>query len=282
MGGKDAVVVDETADLESAAEGIVSSAFGFQGQKCSAGSRAIIVEKVYDQVLQKVIEKTKKLTMGDVTKPETYMGPVVDENAMKKITEYIEVGKHEGRLVAGGGRQSLQHDHARIGEVPGELLDVADGGPAERVDGLVRVADHDQLGGRQRARVVAVRLPGGVRNQLPDQHVLRMVGVLVLVHQDVPEPAPVSLGDLRERLQQVDRDHDQVVEVHCARGHQAALVLGVRLGQGLVPVVVRPGQERLVVDQLVLQVGHLVQHRLRRMVLRVQVELPADQRHQPL
>src|SRR5205823_6362367 len=55
--------------------------------------------------LQKVIEKTKQLTMGDVTKPETYMGPVVDENAMKKITEYIEVGKQEGRLVAGGGHQ---------------------------------------------------------------------------------------------------------------------------------------------------------------------------------
>lgn len=103
MGGKDAVVVDETADLEAAATGIVASAFGFQGQKCSAGSRAIIVGAVYDQVVQKVVEKTKKLTLGDVTKPETYMGPVVDENALKKITEYIEVGKHEGRLVAGGG-----------------------------------------------------------------------------------------------------------------------------------------------------------------------------------
>ncbi len=103
MGGKDAVVVDETADLDAAAEGIVASAFGFQGQKCSAGSRAIIVDKVYDQVLQKVIEKTKQLTVGDVTKPETYMGPVVDENALKKITDYIEIGKHEGRLVAGGG-----------------------------------------------------------------------------------------------------------------------------------------------------------------------------------
>jgi 1-pyrroline-5-carboxylate dehydrogenase len=106
MGGKDAVVVDETADLDAAADGIVSSAFGFQGQKCSAGSRAIIVEKVYDQVLQKVIEKTKRLSVGDVTKPETYMGPVVDENAMKKITDYIEIGKQEGRLVAGGGHHS--------------------------------------------------------------------------------------------------------------------------------------------------------------------------------
>jgi 1-pyrroline-5-carboxylate dehydrogenase len=103
MGGKDAVVVDETADLDAAATGIVASAFGFQGQKCSAGSRAIVVDKVYDQVLQKVIEKTKQLKVGDVTQPDTYMGPVVDANAMKKITEYIEVGKGEGRLVTGGG-----------------------------------------------------------------------------------------------------------------------------------------------------------------------------------
>src|SRR5579884_4074511 len=103
MGGKDAVVVDETADLDAAADGIVASAFGFQGQKCSAGSRAIIVEQVYDEVLRKVIEKTKKLSMGDVTKPETYMGPVIDENAYKKINQYIEIGKSEGRLLTGGG-----------------------------------------------------------------------------------------------------------------------------------------------------------------------------------
>ncbi|HEY0755470.1 MAG TPA: L-glutamate gamma-semialdehyde dehydrogenase [Ktedonobacteraceae bacterium] len=106
MGGKDAVVVDETADLEAAAEGIVASAFGFQGQKCSAGSRAIIVEQVYDQVLQKVIERTKKLKMGDVTQPETYMGPVIDANAFAKINAYIEIGKSEGRLVAGGSHHS--------------------------------------------------------------------------------------------------------------------------------------------------------------------------------
>ena len=104
MGGKDAVVVDETADLDAAAAGIVASAFGFQGQKCSAGSRAIIVDQVYDQVLQKLIEKTRELTMGDVTQPDTMIGPVVDENAMKKITGYIEVGKGEGRLVTGGGQ----------------------------------------------------------------------------------------------------------------------------------------------------------------------------------
>ncbi len=103
MGGKDAVVVDETADLDAAAQGIVTSAFGFQGQKCSAGSRAIIVAEVYDQVLQKVVEKTKQLTMGDVTRPDIFMGPVIDENAQKKILEYIEIGKTEGRLLVGGG-----------------------------------------------------------------------------------------------------------------------------------------------------------------------------------
>jgi 1-pyrroline-5-carboxylate dehydrogenase len=103
MGGKDAVVVDETADLDAAAEGIVASAFGFQGQKCSAGSRAIIVAQVYDQVLQRVVDRTKKLSLGDVTRPETYMGPVVDQNAFAKVTAYIEIGKQEGQLLTGGG-----------------------------------------------------------------------------------------------------------------------------------------------------------------------------------
>src|SRR3989441_534749 len=156
MGGKDAVVVDETADIDAAAEGIVSSAFGFQGQKCSAGSRAIIVEKVYDQVLQKVIDKTKKLTMGDVTKPETYMGPVVDENAMKKITDYIEVGKQEGRLVAGGGHQGPGYfieptvfadvdPHARIAqeEIFGPVLTVI---KAKDFDDALYIANDTEYG----------------------------------------------------------------------------------------------------------------------------------------
>ncbi|HEU5200064.1 MAG TPA: L-glutamate gamma-semialdehyde dehydrogenase [Ktedonobacterales bacterium] len=102
MGGKDSLVVDETADLEAAAAGIVTSAFGFQGQKCSAGSRAIIVGQVYDEVVQKVVEKARKLTMGDPTDPKTYMGAVIDENAYRKISDYIEVGKQEGTLLLGG------------------------------------------------------------------------------------------------------------------------------------------------------------------------------------
>ncbi|GAX90265.1 L-glutamate gamma-semialdehyde dehydrogenase [Effusibacillus lacus] len=103
MGGKDAVVVDASADPEEAATGIVQSAFGFQGQKCSAGSRAIVHKDLYDVVLQKVVEKTKALQVG--LPEENYaIGPVVDENAYNKILEYIEVGKKEGRLMAGGGK----------------------------------------------------------------------------------------------------------------------------------------------------------------------------------
>lgn len=102
MGGKDTIVVDSDADLELAAQAIVASAFGFAGQKCSACSRAIVVEAVYDQVLERVIELTKKLAVGDPSDATTFMGPVIDESAYDKIIEYIEIGKQEGRLVAGG------------------------------------------------------------------------------------------------------------------------------------------------------------------------------------
>ncbi|WP_110520217.1 L-glutamate gamma-semialdehyde dehydrogenase [Herpetosiphon llansteffanensis] len=102
MGGKDGIVVDETADLDAAADAIVASAFGFQGQKCSACSRAIIVESVYDSVLKKVVDRAKKLTMGDPTDPKQHMGAVVDQKAFDKIREYIEIGKGEGRLMLGG------------------------------------------------------------------------------------------------------------------------------------------------------------------------------------
>ncbi|MDR6120535.1 1-pyrroline-5-carboxylate dehydrogenase [Bacillus sp. SLBN-46] len=102
MGGKDTIVVDSEADLELAAQSIVAGAFGFSGQKCSACSRAVIVEDVYDQVLNRVVELTKELTVGDPTDQGTFMGPVNDNNAFKKIMEYIEIGKSEGKLMAGG------------------------------------------------------------------------------------------------------------------------------------------------------------------------------------
>ena len=103
MGGKDAIIVDrETANLDEAAGAIVASAFGFQGQKCSACSRAIIDEAVYDEILPLIVEKTQKLKIGDPSFADAQIGPVVNEKAMKKIKEYIEKGSKEGRLVAGG------------------------------------------------------------------------------------------------------------------------------------------------------------------------------------
>ncbi|HSO57413.1 MAG TPA: L-glutamate gamma-semialdehyde dehydrogenase [Paenisporosarcina sp.] len=102
MGGKDTIVVDKEADLELAAQAIVKSAFGFSGQKCSACSRAVIVEDVYDQVLSRVEELTNALSVGVPEQDEHFVGPVIDGAAFKKIMSYIEIGKGEGRLVTGG------------------------------------------------------------------------------------------------------------------------------------------------------------------------------------
>jgi len=104
MGGKDAIIVDrETKDLDEAAGAIVASAFGFQGQKCSACSRAIIDEAIYDQIVPMIIEKTKLLRMGSPESPDAHVGPVVSERAFKSISKYIETAKKDGgRVVAGG------------------------------------------------------------------------------------------------------------------------------------------------------------------------------------
>ncbi len=104
MGGKDATIVDEEADVDAAVEGVAQAAFGYQGQKCSACSRAIVSEKVYDTFVQKLVERAKKVTVGPSEDPANYMGPVVSESAMKGILNYIEVGKKEGKVVLGGGR----------------------------------------------------------------------------------------------------------------------------------------------------------------------------------
>jgi len=106
MGGKDTIVVDETADLASAAEGIVASAFGFQGQKCSACSRVVAVERVYDELLDRVVERAGGLTIGDPAQRGTFMGAVIDDKSLAKIRSYIESGKQEGRLALGGEAQT--------------------------------------------------------------------------------------------------------------------------------------------------------------------------------
>ncbi|NWG19236.1 MAG: L-glutamate gamma-semialdehyde dehydrogenase [Chloroflexi bacterium] len=102
MGGKDTIVVDETADLAAAASGIVASAFGFQGQKCSACSRVVAVAPVYDELLDRVVELSGGLTVGDPAQRGTFMGAVIDDRSRDKIRGYIEEGQHEARLAFGG------------------------------------------------------------------------------------------------------------------------------------------------------------------------------------
>ncbi|HEY8497748.1 MAG TPA: L-glutamate gamma-semialdehyde dehydrogenase [Limnochordales bacterium] len=133
MGGKNAVIVDETADLEAAASAIVTSAFGFQGQKCSAGSRAIVLEEVYDRVLEAVAERTRALRIGDPARYETQLGPVVDRSQFDKVLGYIEVGRREGRLVTGGAAHG---ESARDPESHGYFIEptiFADVDPSARI-----------------------------------------------------------------------------------------------------------------------------------------------------
>ncbi|OGU47903.1 MAG: L-glutamate gamma-semialdehyde dehydrogenase [Ignavibacteria bacterium GWC2_56_12] len=105
MGGKDAIVVDDQADLEGAAQATVASAFGFQGQKCSAASRAIVVEKVYDKFVDLVRKKTEALKVGPAYDPSNYLGPVVNKGSQEKILSYIQRGVQEGgKLVTGGAK----------------------------------------------------------------------------------------------------------------------------------------------------------------------------------
>jgi 1-pyrroline-5-carboxylate dehydrogenase len=103
MGGKDSIVVDADANVDSAVAGVATAAFGYQGQKCSACSRAIVHQDVYDEFLAKLKDFVEKIPMGS-PEDNVSMGPVINEGAMKSILNYIEVGKKEGRLVTGGGR----------------------------------------------------------------------------------------------------------------------------------------------------------------------------------
>lgn len=102
MGGKDAIIADSDVDADEVATGIVTAAFGFQGQKCSACSRAIIAAGVYDKVVELVAEKAKALKVGATKNFGVNLGPVIDEKAYKNIQNYIKIGMNEGRLVCGG------------------------------------------------------------------------------------------------------------------------------------------------------------------------------------
>ncbi len=109
MGGKDAIIVEADADIDSAVEGVASAAFGFQGQKCSACSRAIVDDRVYDKFLEKLRTRVERITVGDPTLNPN-MAAVINEGSMNDILRYIEIGKKEGRLITGGARDTKAGD----------------------------------------------------------------------------------------------------------------------------------------------------------------------------
>ena len=102
MGGKDGIIVDAEADIDSAVAGTLASAFGFQGQKCSACSRVIVDAAVHDEFVEKLTKAIGGITQGDPRLHENYMGPVINTKAFEKITSYLDIGRSEGILAAGG------------------------------------------------------------------------------------------------------------------------------------------------------------------------------------
>jgi RHH-type proline utilization regulon transcriptional repressor/proline dehydrogenase/delta 1-pyrroline-5-carboxylate dehydrogenase len=99
MGGKNAIIVDEDADLDEAVRGVISSAFGYSGQKCSACSRAIVVGSAYDAFLERVVEAAASLKVGPADDPGTVVGPLIDAEAHRKVLRHIESGRGEARIV---------------------------------------------------------------------------------------------------------------------------------------------------------------------------------------
>ncbi|HET9527860.1 MAG TPA: L-glutamate gamma-semialdehyde dehydrogenase [Pyrinomonadaceae bacterium] len=158
MGGKDAIIVADDANLDEAATGVVQSAFGFQGQKCSACSRAIIDARVYDTMLDKIAERTAKIKLADPSDPSTTMSAVINEKAFKTINSYIEKGKSEGgRVLIGGGSDGEQGffiEPTVIADVkPGDTIEQEEiFGPvlavikAQNYDNALEIANDTQFG----------------------------------------------------------------------------------------------------------------------------------------
>ena len=112
MGGKNPVIVSRHADLETAATGILRSAFGLQGQKCSACSRIIIEEPVYDRLVERLVEMTRALVIGDPTDRQVYLGPVANRNSYKDYQNFAEDLSQNGRILT-GGKILVEGKHAR-------------------------------------------------------------------------------------------------------------------------------------------------------------------------
>jgi 1-pyrroline-5-carboxylate dehydrogenase len=157
MGGKDAVIVADDADFDAAVDGVIASAFGFGGQKCSACSRAIVDRRIYDRFVDALAAKAAGLRVGDPADPRVDLGPVISERSAAKITAYLAIARDEGRIVAGGGRAAGEgyffeptvvadvDRHARVAqeEIFGPVLAVI---PADGFDDALAIANDSEFG----------------------------------------------------------------------------------------------------------------------------------------
>jgi 1-pyrroline-5-carboxylate dehydrogenase len=108
MGGKDPIIVDDEADMDLALKGVITSAYGYSGQKCSACSRLIVVNSIYSEFVERLVDRTKQLKIGPAKDPDTFIGPVINLNAVATISDYINMGRREGNLLCGGGRPPMK------------------------------------------------------------------------------------------------------------------------------------------------------------------------------
>jgi 1-pyrroline-5-carboxylate dehydrogenase len=164
LGGKNAVIVDADVNPDIAAEGVAASAFGFQGQKCSACSRLIAHTRIYDALVTKVVERASKITVGDPVNPANFMGAIIDGDAYNKIMTYIAVGRGEGRVVLGGEESGENNDggyfihptifadvapHARIAqeEIFGPVLTILRADDFDQALAIANDTDYGLTGG---------------------------------------------------------------------------------------------------------------------------------------
>jgi RHH-type proline utilization regulon transcriptional repressor/proline dehydrogenase/delta 1-pyrroline-5-carboxylate dehydrogenase len=175
MGGKNAIIIDEDADLDEAVHGVVHSAFVYQGQKCSACSRAIALEGIHDLFLNRLIEATRSLKIGPAEDPGALVGPLIDEAARRRVLEAIERGKREARLVYAGEVGPLAQEGPYVGphifaDVPPDAFLAQEEifGP---VLAVMKARDLDHA--LEIANGTAYALTGGVYSRSPD-HIARI------------------------------------------------------------------------------------------------------------
>ncbi len=175
LGGKNAIIIDDDADLDEAVSGVVASAFGYQGQKCSACSRIIVLESLHDVFLERLIEATRSLKIGPAEDPSCKVGPVIDDEARRRILGYIDKGKQECRLAFAGELGFLVNEGTYV--APHIFADVAPTaiiaqeeifGPVLAVIKATSLAEALQI-----ANGTAYALTGGIYSRSPDN--IRMV-----------------------------------------------------------------------------------------------------------